>query len=78
MIQSKSELDLLREQLESAQWDLWAYSKHSGKSSVLDANIQHKRAQVEDLQRRVLALEAEEKEKEACHDVNSAEQTSFG
>lgn len=61
MIQSKSELDLLREQLVSAQWDLLAYSKHSGESPVLDANIQHKRAQVEDLQRRVLALEEKEK-----------------
>jgi len=63
MIESKSELDLLREQLVSAQWDLLTYSKHSGESPVLDANIQHKREQVEDLQRRVLALEAEEKEK---------------
>ena len=62
MIQSKCDLDLLREQLVSAQWDLLAYSKHSGKSPVLDANIQHKRAQVEDLQRRVLAMEAEGKE----------------
>lgn len=63
MIQNKSELDLLREKLEIAQWDLLTYSKHQGESLVIDANIAHKREQVEDLQRRVLALEAEEKEK---------------
>ena len=61
MIESKSELDLLREQLASAQWDLLAYSKHQGESPVLDANIRNKREQVESLQRRVLALEDKEK-----------------
>ena len=63
MVEAKSELDLLREQLIGAQMDLLTYSKHKGESLVIDANIEHKRAQVEDLQRRVLALEEEEKEK---------------
>lgn len=61
MIKPKNELDLLREQLQGAQYDLLAYSKHAGESPVIDANIRHKRAQVEDLERRVLALEDEEK-----------------
>ena len=63
MIRAKTELDLLREQLTMAQYDLMAYSKHQGESPVLDANIKHKREQVESLQRRVLELEREEEEK---------------
>ena len=61
MIRPKSELDLLREQLQGAQFDLLMYGKHQGESPVLDANIQHKREQVEDLERRVLELEEQEK-----------------
>lgn len=61
MVKPKSELDLLREQLTVAQYDLLMYSKHQGESPVLDANIKHKREQVEDLERRVLALEEEDK-----------------
>lgn len=60
MIQAKSEIDLLREQLESAQTDLLAYSKYQGQSPVIDANIRHKRAQVEALQAQVLEMEQEE------------------
>ena len=60
MVAAKSELDLLREQLESAQTDLLAYSKYKGKSPVIDANIANKRAQVEQLQARVLEMEQEE------------------
>lgn len=60
MINAKTELDLLREQLESAQTDLLAYSKYQGQSPVIDANIRHKRAQVEQLQARVLEMEQEE------------------
>lgn len=63
MINAKSELDLLREQLAGAQDDLLAYSKYQGQSPVLDANIRHKREQVEALQAQVLAIEeAEERE----------------
>lgn len=50
----------MREQLESAQTDLLAYSKYQGQSPVIDANIRHKRAQVEQLQARVLEMEQEE------------------
>lgn len=60
MINAKSEPDLLREQLDSAQTDLLAYSKFQGQSPVIDANIRHKRAQVEQLQARVLEMEQEE------------------
>ena len=60
MINAKTELDLLREQLESAQTDLLAYSKYQGQSPVIDANIRNKREQVEQLQARVLEMEQEE------------------
>lgn len=60
MVKAKSELDLLREQLTMAQFDLLTYSKHQGESPVIDANIRHKREQVEALQAKVLALEEED------------------
>lgn len=60
MINAKSELDLLREQLAGAENDLLVYSKYQGQSPVIDANIRHKRAQVEQLQARVLEMEQEE------------------
>lgn len=61
MVKPKSELDLLREQLTGAQFDLLMYSKHQGESPVIDANIRHKREQVEALEKRVLELEEEAK-----------------
>lgn len=60
MVAAKSELDLLREQLVEAQTDLLAYSKYQGQSPVIDTNIANKRAQVEQLQARVLEMEQEE------------------
>ena len=63
MINAKSELDLLQEQLAGAQYDLLAYSKYQGQSPVIDANIQHKREQVEQLQARVLEMVQEEERK---------------
>ena len=60
MIKHKSELELTREQLESAKTDLFSYRKFEGQSPVLDANIKHKAAQVAALEQRVLELEAEE------------------
>ena len=60
MVAKKSELDLLREQLAEAQTDLLAYSKYQGQSPVIDANIRHKREQVEALQARTLELEQKE------------------
>ena len=62
MVKAKSELDLLREQLQGAQIDLLMYSKHQGESPVIDANIRHKREQVEALEAKVLELEEQEKQ----------------
>ena len=61
MVAAKSELDLLREQLAGAENDLLVYSKYQGQSPVIDANIRHKRAQVEQLQARVLEMEQKRK-----------------
>ena len=57
MIQRKSELELAREKLALAQTDLFAYRKHAGESPVIDANIRHKAAQVQELEKEVKALE---------------------
>ena len=61
MIYKKTELEIARDNLILAKTDLYAYRKHEGESPVIDANIRHKREQVESLQRRVLMLEKKEK-----------------
>ncbi len=60
MVKAKTKLDLLREQLVGAQNDLISYSKFQGQSPVIDANIQHKRAQVAALEAEIKALEEQE------------------
>ncbi|MBR3019587.1 MAG: hypothetical protein IKH57_21325 [Clostridia bacterium] len=60
MIHKKTELELARENLESAKTDLYAYRKFEGQSPVIDANIRHKEAQVRQMDARVRELEAEE------------------
>ena len=57
----KTELELEREKLESANIDLLAYRKHAGESPVIDANIRHKEAYVRQQEIRVRTLEEAER-----------------
>ena len=59
-IEPKTELDLLREQAEHCRILLTAMVKNEGQSRVLDANIRHKRDQLQDLEERIRALEEAE------------------
>ena len=59
-LKEKPEKDRLREQLDGAVLDLMMYRKHEGESPVLDANIRHKREQIESLQARIAQIEREE------------------
>lgn len=60
MIHKKTELELARENLESAKTDLFSYRKFEGQSPVIDANIRHKEAQVREMYTLVQQLEEEE------------------
>lgn len=59
-IEPKTELDLLREQAQHCRLLLAAMVKNEGQSRVLDANIRHKRDQLQDLEQRIRALEEAE------------------
>ncbi len=62
-IEPKTELALMREQLEGARNDLILYAAHEGESVVIDANIRHKREQIKELERRIAAAEQPEDER---------------
>lgn len=59
MIKHKSQLERLREQLESCEMDLYSYRKYEGTSPVIDANIRHKEEQIRKIQADIKALEDE-------------------
>ena len=59
-IEPKTELDLLREQAQHCRILLMAMVKNEGQSRVIDANIRHKRDQLQDLEERIRALEEAE------------------
>ena len=60
MIREKSEKELLQEQLDGAIIDMVNYRKLEGQSPVIDANIRHKREQIERLRARIAEIEKEE------------------
>ena len=63
-VEQKSEKDRLYEQLDGAIQDMVNYRKLEGQSPVIDANIRHKREQIESLKARIAEIEEEEKEEQ--------------
>ena len=59
MIKHKSQLERLREQLESCEIDLYSYRKYAGQSPVIDANIRHKEEQIRQITADIQELEEE-------------------
>lgn len=57
MIEQKTELELLREQLEECRKDLYFMGSPEGQPALIAANIRHKQAQARKLAERIREIE---------------------
>lgn len=61
MIEEKTEMQLVEEQLAGCRDDLLFMRRYAGDSPIIDANIRHKAEQIKDLEERLAELKARAK-----------------
>ena len=76
MIRQKTELERLRENLDSALIDLTMMNKWSG-DPVIDRNIEHKKRYIAETEEKIRALEAEEAQRKRAWEQENGQQMTM-